>query len=61
MVSKLGTEMLEFLEPVLHSPWQCRGCLGILGVDLCNKSCFDVYEAGNDHGFRVYKLKPMIG
>ena len=35
-------------------------CLGILGVDLCIKSCFDVYEAGNGHGFRVHKVEPML-
>ena len=52
--------MLEFLEPILHSPWQCRGCLDCLCVDLCNKSCIDVYEVGNGHGFRVHKVKPIL-
>ena len=53
--------MLEFLEPVLHNPWQCRGCLDYLCVDLCNKSCIDVYEARNGHGFRIHKVEPILG
>ena len=53
--------MLEFLELVLHCPWQYRGCLDCLCVDLCNKLCIDVYEAGNDHGFRVHKVEPILG
>ena len=35
--------------------------MGILGIDLCNKSCFDVYEAENGHGFWVHKVEPMFG
>ena len=53
--------MLEFLEPVLPSLWKCRGSLDCLCVDLHNKSCIDVYEAGNGHGFRVHKVEPILG
>ena len=48
--------MLGFLEPFGHS----TDCLGILGDDLCIKLCFDVYEAGNGHGFRVLKVEPRF-
>ena len=48
--------MLEILDPVLHNPWQCRGCLGCLCVDLCNKSCIGLYEAGNGREIRVHKV-----
>ena len=44
--------MLEILEPVLHNPWQCRGCLC---VDSCNKSCIGLYEAGNGREIGVHK------
>ena len=40
---------------------QSTDCLVILGVDLCIKSCFDVYEAENDHEFQVHKVEPMFG
>ena len=33
-----------------------HGLFGILGVDLCYKSCVDVYEAGNDHEIWVHKV-----
>ena len=48
--------MLEILDPVLHNPWQCRDCLGCLYVDLCNKSCIGLYEAGNDREIWVHKV-----
>ena len=48
--------MLEFLEPVLHSTWQCRGYLDCLCVDLCNKSYCDVHRAGNGCEIRVHKV-----
>ena len=44
----------------LYSSWQCRGCLGCLCCDLCIKSCFDVYEARNGHGFWVHNMEPML-
>ena len=40
---------------------QSTDCLGCLCCDLCFKSCFGVYEAGNDHGFWVHKVEPMLG
>ena len=55
-VPNLETEMLEFLEPVLHSTWQCWGCLDCLCVDLCNKSYCDVHRAGNGCEIRVHKV-----
>ena len=48
--------MLEILEPVLHNPCQCRGCLGCLYVDLCNKSCIGLYEVENGREIRVHKV-----
>ena len=36
------------------------GCLGGLCVDLCNKSCIDVYEARNGREIRVHKVKPIL-
>ena len=52
---------MKIVGAFLDSPWQCTDCLSILGVDLCNKSCFDVYEVGNGHGFWVHKVEPMLG
>ena len=52
--------MLEFLDPILRSLWQCRGCLDGLCIDLCNKSCIDVYEAGYGREIRVHKEKPIL-
>ena len=36
-------------------------CLGTLSHNLCIKSCFDVYEVGIGHEFRVHKVEPMLG
>ena len=36
-------------------------CLGTLCYDLCNKLCFEVYEAGNGHGIGFPKVEPMFG
>ena len=53
--------MGKLLEPFGQSV-TVDGLFGHLGcVHLCNKSCFDVYEAGNGHGFRVHKVEPMLG
>ena len=30
---------MKIVGAFLDSPRQCTDCLGILGVDLCNKSC----------------------
>ena len=40
---------------------QSTDCLGNLWCNLCNKLCFDVYEAGNGHGIRFHKVEPMFG
>ena len=37
-----------------------HGLFGLLVYELCIKSCFDVYGAGNGHGFRVHKVEPML-
>ena len=34
--------------------------VGLLVYESCINSCFDVYEAGNGHGFRVHKVEPML-
>ena len=39
---------------------QSMDCLGYLCDNLCIKLCFDVYEVGNDHGFRFHKVEPMF-
>ena len=39
---------------------QSTDCLGNLHDNLCNKLCFDVYEAGNGHSFRFHKVEPMF-
>ena len=39
---------------------QSTACLGNLCDNLCIKLCFGVYEAGNDYGFRFYKVEPMF-
>ena len=53
-VPKLGTELLENLEPV-------RDCLGGLCDNLCNKLLFGCCWDGNGHGFRFHKVEPMLG
>ena len=35
-------------------------CLGTLSHNLYNKLCFNVYEAGIGHGFRVHEVEPML-
>ena len=39
---------------------QYTDCWGCLCYDLCYKSCFDAYEAGNDHGIRVHEMELML-
>ena len=51
---------MKIVGAFLDSLWQCTYCLGILGVDLCNKSCFDVYEAGNGYKIQVHKVEPIL-
>ena len=48
---------MEIFGTHLVSLWQCRGCFGCLCCNLCNKSCFDVYKAGNGHGNRFQKME----
>ena len=48
---------MEIFETHLVSSWQCRGYFGCLCCNLCNKSCFGVYEAGNGHGNRFQKVE----
>ena len=40
---------------------QSTDCLGRLCWNLFNKLCCGVHEARNGHGFRVHKVKPMLG
>ena len=52
--------MLEFLEPI----WTVRDCVwAVWGVCfiIYEINCVSVYEAGNDHGFCVHKVKRMSG
>ena len=39
---------------------QSTDCLGNLCYKLCIKLCFDVYKAGNGHGFRFHKVELMF-
>ena len=57
-VLKLGTEMLEYFEPVLGSIGTVSGG----GVIIYTINCvFFVYEAENGHGIRFHKVEPMFG
>ena len=57
-IPKLGTELLENVEPVLDS-------LGTVWGGLCDNSCnklwFGCCWAGNNHGFRFHKVEPVLG
>ena len=57
-VPKLGTELLKKCGTHFE---QFRDCFGWLCHNLYNKLLFGVYEAGNGHGFRFHKVKPMLG
>ena len=37
-----------------------RGCLGIKFINLCYKSCVGLYNAGNGHEIRVYKVNRRL-
>ena len=52
--------MWKNCETQMCSPWQCRDRIGRLCHDLYNKSCFDVYKAGNGHGFGVHNVDLML-
>ena len=57
---KTWDQIVGIFGALMDSPWRCMDCLGCLCCDLCIKSCFDVYEAGIGHGFRVHKVEPML-
>ena len=56
----IGPKTWDRIIGILEPFGQYTDCLGFLGCDLCIKSCFGVYEAENDHGFRVHKVEPRL-
>ena len=48
------------MEPTSDNPWMGIDCLGAMCDELCNNSCLDVCEAGNDREIRVHKVNRQL-